>query len=316
MSINYSKFPMAQGLNPWLALPVLVLFSAGCMILFSSIAVPLIHLLFGIGKSELYAIIENNNINEKEISALFIFQGLSSLGGFIAGPLLYSAVFEKHSLRDFLSPQHVKGISIWATAAIVLSFMGVNSLVIEWNANLDLPSFLDKFELWAREGELQAERLTRSMTTMPSTGHFIAALVVIAVLPAVGEELLFRGMIQNKLYAGMNNIHWAIWITGFLFGAIHGQFYGLFPRMFLGVLFGYLYYWSGSLLVAMLAHFVNNAFTLTMIYLFREKLIVFDIEQQEGVSGSAFLFSLSITAVLVWYFRNNHLKRYPMENES
>lgn len=311
MNSHDSRFPLTNGFNPWLALPVIILFSAGGMILFSSIAIPLINILYGIDKEELSAIIQNTNINEKGISALFVFQALSAIGGFIAGPLLYLYAFERFVQYELLSPSNLNLPSIWLTFLIVISFMGVNSLVIQWNAQLELPEFMNHFEKWALENELQAERLTENLTTMPTAGFFMAALIVIAIIPAIGEEFLFRGLIQNKLYGGMQNIHWAIWITGFLFGAIHGQFYGLFPRMFLGVLFGYLYFWSGNLLIPILAHFINNAFTLMMIYFYREKMIGYDIEDPGNITSEAFIVSLAVAATLIWYFRYYHKKKNP-----
>jgi len=309
MSVHYSRFPLTQGYYPWVALPVVVLFSAGGMILFSSIAMPLIEALYGIDKEELAAIIQNSSVNEKGIPALFVFQALSSIGGFIAGPLLYLYAFEKNPRNLFRSSLTVTGRTVWLAFLIVISFMGVNAVVIQWNAQLELPEFMSRFEQWAIENELQAERLTDTLTSMPSLGHFFAAFFVIAIIPGIGEELLFRGLIQNKLYAGLRNIHWAIWITGFLFGAIHGQLYGLFPRMFLGVLFGYLYYWSGSLLIPILAHFFNNGFTLIMIYFYRKNMIGYDIEDAANIPFEVVFASLVVTTILIWHFRSFYSKK-------
>src|SRR5690554_5832087 len=108
------------------------------------------------------------------------------------------------------------------------------------------------------------------MTRFDNAGDFILALIVIGLIPAVGEELLFRGLVQNQIGAITKNIHVAIWLAAFLFSTFHFQFYGFVPRMFLGVLFGYLYYWSGNLFIAMLAHFINNGLTLILLYMYQQ----------------------------------------------
>jgi membrane protease YdiL (CAAX protease family) len=96
--------------------------------------------------------------------------------------------------------------------------------------------------------------------------EFLAAIVILAIVPAIGEELLFRGILQNKIEMLSKNKHIAIWITAFIFSFIHFQFYGFVPRLLLGALFGYLYIWSGNLTIPILAHFINNGFTLLLLY--------------------------------------------------
>jgi membrane protease YdiL (CAAX protease family) len=130
----------------------------------------------------------------------------------------------------------------------------------------------------------------------------LIALVIIAVLPAIGEELVFRGLIQNELFRGTKNIHVSIWIAAFLFSAIHIQFFGFVPRLLLGALFGYLYYWSGNLSLAILAHFVNNAVSVVALYLYQHGKFTFDIESPESAPPNVVIVSTLITAGLLFYF--------------
>jgi len=89
---------------------------------------------------------------------------------------------------------------------------------------------------------------------------------MIAILPAIGEELLFRGVLQRIFANWTKNIHLGVWIAAILFSAMHMQFYGFLPRMMLGVLFGYLFVWSGSLLLPILCHFINNGSAVIYAY--------------------------------------------------
>jgi len=112
---------------------------------------------------------------------------------------------------------------------------------------------------------------------------------------------MFRGILQNKL-SEVLNIHWAILISGILFSAIHLQFYGFFPRMVLGVVFGYLYFWSGNWWMAVWGHFLNNAITLVSIYLYNRQGIEFDIENTENIPLSIGLGALVFSILLLYYY--------------
>jgi membrane protease YdiL (CAAX protease family) len=136
-------------------------------------------------------------------------------------------------------------------------------------------------------------------------GGLLVGMFVIAVLPAVGEELVFRGIVQRRLYTLVRNPHVAIWTAALAFSAIHVQFFGFFPRLLLGALFGYLYYWSGNLWYPIFAHFVNNGFTLLMLYLHQQGSVEMDIESIETVSWSVALISLVSSGALLYFFRQH-----------
>jgi membrane protease YdiL (CAAX protease family) len=167
--------------------------------------------------------------------------------------------------------------------------------------NMKFPDFLKDFESWARQEEDRLKKLTVAMTHFESMADLLIGLVVIALLPAIGEELVFRGMIQNEFFRGTRNIHFAIWTSAIIFSAIHLQFYGFIPRVLLGALFGYLYYWSANLLIPMFAHFFNNAFGVVMIYLNQKKIIDFDVEDNTAAPLQYVLLNVLLTVGLLYY---------------
>ncbi len=136
-----------------------------------------------------------------------------------------------------------------------------------------------------------------------------AGLLVIALIPAIGEELVFRGLIQPKVHKLFGNIHAAVWITGFLFSFIHFQFYGLVPRMLLGVLFGYLYAWSGNLWYPVLGHFINNGFTLVMFYLHQQKTVNIDIDDTASVPWATSLAFMAVSGFLLYSLKMYFAKK-------
>ncbi|HTE33446.1 MAG TPA: CPBP family intramembrane glutamic endopeptidase, partial [Chryseolinea sp.] len=113
-------------------------------------------------------------------------------------------------------------------------------------------------------------------------------------------EIVFRGLIQNELYRNTGNIHLSIWIAATLFSAFHLQFFGFVPRLFMGALIGYLYYWSANLSFAIIAHFINNGLILLTIYLFRLGII----ETPKSAPIALVCVSVVVGVALSLYFFN------------
>src|SRR5690606_10196055 len=224
--------------------------------------------------------------------AVMIMNACVATSAFIVAPLVYLYGYAKMPLSIFFNNNNIITIPLLLTIFIVIAFMTVNSIFIEWNAKMELPEFLRGFEAWAKRLEEQAEVLTQMMTRFDNKVDLGLALIVIAVVPAVGEELLFRGLIQNQLGGITKNAHVAIWLAAIIFSAFHFQFYGFVPRMLLGALFGYLYYWSGNLLVPIFAHLMNNGLTLILLYMYQHGAIEFDIESETSVPFTNIIFSL------------------------
>jgi uncharacterized protein len=233
----------------------------------------------------------------------FIIQGSATFFGLIVLPALYAWGVEKIKLKDFFTNGKVTLLTFLITAGIVIFFMGFNTIVIEWNSKIHLPDALKDFEIWAREKEDLATEVTKFLTQFDSPAQFLVGLIVIAVFAGVGEELVFRGLLQPALHRLTKNIHVAIWISAILFSALHMQFFGFVPRVLLGALFGYLYYWSGNLAVPMFAHFVNNGFSVLALYMVQKGVTDLDIESTEAAPMSIVISFTLITIVLLFIFK-------------
>ena len=230
-----------------------------------------------------------------------IVQGSATLFGLIALPSLYWwAVEKRNPFQDVKAFNPLLGAF---ALVLMISFIVVDSVIIEWNSNLTFPSFLKGFEDWARSFETKAGEVTKFLTTFDSFGDFVIGMIVIAVLPGIGEELVFRGFLQPTLHRATNNIHVAIWFSAILFSAIHMQFFGFVPRMLLGALFGYLYYWSGNLVIPMLAHFINNGLSVIGIYLYQQGKIPVDIEDTEAAPWALVIICAAVAGVLLVQFQ-------------
>jgi membrane protease YdiL (CAAX protease family) len=136
--------------------------------------------------------------------------------------------------------------------------------LVEWlyrqNLLLPLPEALISMEKKANE------TLT-ALLSMEDKFEFIQNLIIMAAIPALCEEWLFRGVIQKKLVDTMPKAWMGIFLGALIFSAIHFQFAGFIPRMFLGIMLGYLYFYSGNIWMAIWGHFVFNGVQVLAKYL-------------------------------------------------
>jgi uncharacterized protein len=244
----------------------------------------------------------NNLVDHPELKMpYYIIQGSATFFGLIIIPILHAKFIERIDLSDYFVKHRINLLLLTLTAFIVVFFMGFNSVVIEWNANLSLPESMKGFESWARQSEELAMKITTFLTQFDSTFQFVIGLLVIAVFAGIGEEFVFRGLLQPALHRATKNVHVAIWVSAILFSALHMQFFGLVPRVLLGALFGYLYYWSGNLVVPMFAHFVNNGFQVTALYMVQKGVTDMDPDSTEAAPLSV-VISFSIAFIALLYF--------------
>lgn len=159
-----------------------------------------------------------------------------------------------------LDRRPVPGSGAWSALVFVvaLPFIG-------WLAYLNLQVPLPD---WAVQSEESADDLLRGILTMQGPGEFLLGLLTLALTPALGEELLLRGVLQRRLLRPLfrGNAHLAIWGAAVIFSAMHVEFAGFAPRLVLGALLGYSYYWSRSLWVPIGLHFVFNGLQVVRAY--------------------------------------------------
>jgi membrane protease YdiL (CAAX protease family) len=164
--------------------------------------------------------------------------------------------------------------------------------------------------------EAQMAEMTKQLLVMKSIPVLLINLLMLAIIPAVGEEFIFRGCLQKIFGRWIGNYHIAIWITAIIFSGIHFQFYGFMPRMLLGALFGYLLVWSGSLWLPILAHFMNNGVAVVTAYVFQQQGKPLELMyESDPASQPVFIASIAVMAVLLWYFYNYSFKLKEINTE-
>ncbi len=255
-------------------------------------------IFLGINFEALTAMLENFN-DPFNLLFLKFFQVLQTLGMFILPPFVLAYALDKKPLRFLQLDRKPTWIMVGVVCAIIL----VYGPVIEWvslvNQHLVLPGWMSAIEAWMRNSENQANEITQAFLSTKSFGGLLSNLFIVAVLPAVGEELLFRGVLQKLVKSMTGNYHCAIWITAALFSALHLQFFGFLPRLLLGALFGYLLEWTGTLWLPMIAHFSNNAAGVIVFFITGEGLEP-DKPDAPIFNNSAFVLAL-VSGVIVYF---------------
>ncbi len=198
---------------------------------------------------------------------LKLLQFSASVITFVIPPLLIARILNKTNIWEYLKINKTPGVNYYILVVLFLiSIMPALNIIIEWNQNITLPDWLGGIKETVISAEESAHKMMMFILRADSYFDLLVNIVVIAMIPAIGEELLFRGVIQRFLNDWLKNVHLAILISAFLFSAIHVQFFGFVPRFILGAIFGYLVYYSNSLWPAIWAHFVNNALAVTAIF--------------------------------------------------
>ncbi|NMA94447.1 MAG: CPBP family intramembrane metalloprotease, partial [Clostridiales bacterium] len=98
-----------------------------------------------------------------------------------------------------------------------------------------------------------------------SGGNYIVALICIAIMPAVVEEFLFRGVVLRSYEKMGKKV--SVIMSGLLFALLHMNLASLPSIIFLGIIISYLVQRSDSIISGFLYHFTNNTIAITIVYI-------------------------------------------------
>ncbi|MEB2776666.1 CPBP family intramembrane glutamic endopeptidase [Algoriphagus sp. D3-2-R+10] len=303
MEIYETETEIAKRKSWLLSLVVTVLVSIGVLIILQVAALALAPFLFNISIPEIMGLMTGDYSPNNGRMAMFFIQGIGSGIGFWVAAYVIMHFVDRANLHWEVQLPRFNGKGAGLVILLTIGGMLFNSLLIHLNSMLVLPEFMSGMEVWMKEMEQQLMELTEFMTDFQTIPELLTGVLVIGVLAGIGEEMFFRGLIQPKMQLYTGNEHVGIWLTAFIFSAIHVQFYGFLPRLFLGGMFGYLYYYSGSLTYPILAHIVNNTFTILLVYASNEGMIDFDVESTDTISYPVAILGLLVLLAGIFYFK-------------
>ena len=252
------------------------------------------------------------------VNALKWIQFTQSAAMFLLPPLCLAYLWSQEPMK-WLKVDNFQSFKVsgFAVLLMLVALPAIN-LLSHLNQQITLPAFLEPLEQWMKTSEESANALTEQFLSVTTFGGLIINLLLMALLPAVAEELTFRGVLQRLFQPSTmlqnSTPHLAIWCSAILFSAIHLQFYGFIPRMLMGALFGYMLVWTGSLWVPILMHFTNNAIAILLYFVTLRA--GWDMEQVDTIGTGNTLWlgiaSLVITIIGIYAF----LRSTTMSNAS
>ena len=292
--------------SPFSQLIVLAFIMMAFFLLFLLMGILLAPLVLGISVSDVMNIFSNSTAAQY-LNLLRYMQVLQGIGLFIVPAFFAAHLFSgtldsspKLTATDYLRlKQTAPSKSFGTVLLLMLAAIPCINLLASLNEMIVFPKSLSGLEQWLKDFEEAALQLTELFLKVDHAGGMLFNVFMIALLPALGEELIFRGLLQKIFTRWTGSIHIAIVITGFLFSLMHMQFYGFFPRWLLGVMFGYLLVWSGTLWIPIFAHFVNNATAVCVSYMIHKEMIPEKIEEF-GSAWHDIPVTIVATAICAW----------------
>ena len=237
-----------------------------------------------------------SDVDKTATSSLKWLQCVQTLSLFLLPALLCAWVWDdKHRPFRWLRMDGMISWRVVGLAALVMvcAIPGIN-LLADLNNRIVLPECLSSLEQFFRQMEEEAALLTERFMQADNVWVMMINMGLMAVLPALAEEMSFRGVLQ-QLLGGRRHV--AIWLTAVIFSAIHMQFYGFVPRMLMGALFGYVFVWTGSLWVPIVMHFVNNGMAVLVYYILSSKGVAMDTNYADTL-GAGTTWWLGVISLL------------------
>lgn len=255
-------------------------------------------LIIGTAIGVIYAFVSGNEVTS--LNSLRFIQICSQIFTFALPPIIYAMLVKE---KPFKSLGFKKSTILWLILGVAMMYaiMPLNAVFGEWNANIKFPESLAAFEKLMQDLQVRATEVMEKFVNVDTIGGLIINLFMIAGLAALGEELLFRSVIQTSLIKICKNAHVGIFIASAIFSLFHMEFYGLLPRLVLGLLMGYMYYYSRSIWIPMAMHFANNGTIVFLYYLNNIGAINIDVESFGETNVFVLILSIIAMVALFWF---------------
>ncbi len=231
------------------------------------------------------------------VRAMKMVQLVASIGSFIVPAHIFSLLVSGN-YKSYFGFDKIPALKLMGIAVItMICAQPLINAMATLNEHMSLPSFLHELEVWMRNSEDKNKIATEQFLKMNSINELLLNIFIVAVIPAIGEEMFFRGAMQKTIIEWGGGIHKGIWISAIVFSAFHFQFFGFFPRMVLGALFGYMMIWGRTIWLPIVAHFTNNAGAVILSYLIQKEYLPKGADEIGSVNAEIIYTVISILIV-------------------
>jgi len=258
MQVNLKRQPV------WIQLLIFIGMSFALFLIMTFVGTILLSKITGVGLLEIRDI---DKWDPKDPRMIYFIRGLlliQFLGLFLIPSLLFAYFSDPKPFRYLGLKQPNK--NIYWILAVVIMFLAIPAVEYIGMLNQKMSLGADT-QKWMKSMEEEAAKQIQFMLAKHTVGELITNLIFISLFAGVGEELFFRGILQRLFIRAFKNPWMGIVFTAAIFSAFHFQFFGFFPRLALGVVLGVIYWYSGSLWAAIIAHFIYDAFIIVLVYI-------------------------------------------------
>ena len=253
-------------------------------------------------------VLHDNEMQPEDGTAMMIIQVVTQLIGFFLPAVVTAAMLNRRPMNLLgFSPRIMISQSALTIIIIFVAMLISVFAVAYFNREVPLPA---NWKIQAEKLEQKYNHLIDTMLRLKSVSDYIIALLVMALIPALCEETLFRGGLQNFLTRSTGMPWFSIIVVSLIFSAVHFSFFGFLPRLFLGAVLGLLYHYSGRLWLSILAHFINNAFAVSVLYMSTQQGVPMEEALKTNNGGWWGIFLLPVLVVLFIFFRKISDQKY------
>lgn len=269
-----------------------------CMIAGAFISFSIVGLIMHAGLAEMQTIL----LSPEHAMMAQLANALASIIAFGAPSIAIAFFANGYWLRNMGFNPIGKMEQVGLVILLALAGLFLSGALGDLTEKIPLPTQLAS---WAKGMEDQYKKALLAMTQMKSLVDLFFALVTVAFIPSIVEELFFRASLQKILMDWFGKPYWAIVVTAIVFSAIHFSYYGFLSRMSLGIVLGCIYYFTKTIWMPMLMHFINNAIGVTTLYFVRA-----DPQKVEAVVNGNLTYYWVFIAIIVVYLLLKKLKEY------
>jgi uncharacterized protein len=239
---------------------LLIGFALVAIFIASLVSIPVFTQMTGISASKM-----NDAMSNPAYADTFrVIQVITAVIGFFLPAVLTAALMNRRPFKLLGFTGRITFTQIAIVTGLMIASLYFSTFLSYVNENLPISHAMKlKFDTMENSYDSSVE----TIISLNNFGEYLIAIFILAILPAVCEETLFRGGLQNFLTRWTNKPWFSIIITSIIFSAAHLSFYGFLSRFFLGIVLGLIYEYSGKIWLNMLAHFLNNAVAITAIYI-------------------------------------------------
>lgn len=199
---------------------------------------------------------------------------------FILPPILLSILVSKHPFKYFETfNKHDWRKYIIGLAILLLASLFIQLLIIDKDTFV-FPASFKWLESSSRQAQAAYDNIIKQLMGVKSVSQVVIVFTMVAILPAIGEELLFRGVLQRNLYEWSKKSWFAILLSGLIFGLMHFEFYNFFALCFMGFVLGWIYDVTKNIWLTIFLHFINNAVSFLTMYFTQQGIAKIKPEQK------------------------------------